>query len=712
MTAVLRVIALSCLVLAWGTAVAAEPESEPFPFVEPSNYGYTGLINMPDARIQADGVTTGGMGFSNPYAPIFATMTVLPRIELNFRYTRIIGVPTTLGPGFGDYKDKALDAKLVVLEESNWLPQLAVGTLDFHGTRLLPAHYFVASKRVGPLDLTVGYGQQRMDGLFGGLRYQPAWAPGWGLVLEHDAFDYPNDYGANQSRAQDRNGGLTPGLEYRHGVWGFRVSAEDGRPGGRVSLSIPWGESTLVSKTGESLPLFEAQSGSAALPRAEWGDDSPALRDLHLELRRQLFQNVRLALLPDGTLEARLEHRRFSHTGRAVGRAARTLLLMGPTDITGLRITYWSGSLPIATYQFTDIAALRGYFDGSVSPAAFEPSVKVTYASPEATRRIEEFQLDLSPDSVSSGDLTVQSMDMKAGVPLAFTKQTGDGSGFYLRPFRLNTLFNDPSGVLKYDLYSELNWGRSFGDETFLYASARLSLVENISDATSVLPPSNVPTVRGDYGDYLDAGPLKLDTLMLVKYWHLDERLYARASAGFYDTMFAGAGGEILWLPRRGNWAASFSLEAVRKRDYDLFALQDYSTVQAYATLHYRIPSYGITLSAMGGRFLARDEGVRLEFVRELPSGFRFGLYYTVTNADLQTYPGSPGNPYHDKGAFLSIPFGALLDRDTRSTSDHSLSPWLTDVGQSARGPSLYRHVERTLMLNHQYYNPLSYFGY
>src|SRR6185503_1076209 len=166
-----------------------------------STTGQTGLINMPDARIAPDGTLRFGFSYADPYVAPWTSITFLPRIEVSGRVTRIMGVPgfTDAGTDYGDFKDKAFDGKAVLLEEGTWWPQFAVGGQDFIGTRVFPAWYAVASKRLGDFDFTLGYGGDRIDGVFGGVRYRPSALPGWALVAEYDANNYPQDFGAAMS---------------------------------------------------------------------------------------------------------------------------------------------------------------------------------------------------------------------------------------------------------------------------------------------------------------------------------------------------------------------------------------------------------------------------------------------------------------------------------------------------------------------------------
>ena len=98
---------------------------------EPSITGQTGLIAMPDARIDPDGTWRTGYSFANPYTAVWTSLTALPRLEGSLRYTAIRGVPGFTDPeragSYGDFKDKSFDAKFLLLEEDGLWPAVEIG---------------------------------------------------------------------------------------------------------------------------------------------------------------------------------------------------------------------------------------------------------------------------------------------------------------------------------------------------------------------------------------------------------------------------------------------------------------------------------------------------------------------------------------------------------------------------------------------------------
>ncbi len=675
---------------------------------EPNTTGQTGLINMPDARMEEDGGLRFGVSYFRPYLPIWASISMLPRLELSGRYTTIRGLSSGLGQGFGDYKDKAFDAKALLVREDRWLPSIALGTLDFTGTGVFSVDYFgVASKRFGNTDYTLGYGVDRINGFFGGVRSRSPWVRGLSFVVEYDANDYKRDFRASDSGADTREGGWTYGVEYRRGWLGAQLSLQDDDVGVNTFVSIPLMQEEFVPKLDEPDPYTEN------LPRAsidQWQADTGYAARLARALVDHNYKNIRLGF--DGhTLSASLTNTRISLTGRAVGRAARILLAHSPEGTKALRITYTTEDMRALTYDFTNTRKLGRYFNGLLSRSQLDQYLHINYASPLRKTGFSADEIALPVDEDPGFSAALRRSD--EGHLLSFRQETGDLTSFQLVPFNVGIFFNDPNGAARFDLYTTANHSWQLGRGRFLESSVRLSLYENVSNVSEE-SNSTLPHVRSDIAQYLqDGGRFKLSKLLLNQYLQPAERVYARLTAGIYEMMFAGSGGQILYLPAEGDWAADLSVDWLRQRDTDgAFEFRDYDTVTALGAFHYRLPGWGLTGTARVGRFLAKDKGVRFELKRRFRSGVTFGAWYTLTDGDDETPPGSPGDPYYDKGIFASIPLGSMLTKDTKARSNFSIRPWTRDVGQMVVSPGdLYTSFERTLMLDNADYGVGSQLG-
>jgi membrane-associated phospholipid phosphatase len=652
---------------------------------------------MPSAWVEADGTISTGYSYDQPYGSFWATATVLPFLQMTGRYVSITGIPGftnvrgDYGSNYGRYKDKVVDAKLRLLSGSGWLPEVSVGATDLLGTELFKGQYIVASKILGSarnIEASIGYGRKRPEGVFGGIRWVPLSMPNWAVVAEYDANDYKKDFRADQTSAGQRDKGPAVGLEYRWGWLGAQVARHRDHFSANAYLAIPFSAREFVPKLYEPAP-FDPKKAPARVSAAEWQNSANHGAELAQALVQQDFKNVRVEL--DGNvLKLTLTNNRISNTGRAVGRATRTALAFAPEGTRAIHVTYTKLEQPIATYEFQDLQRLTDYLTGLTDRDAFLQTVLVRYSTP--ADRIEDHQSLLAAVREEGSGLAVQAG--QDGNIVQVVSEDREANRFKVIP-KLGFFFNDPSGALRYEVAAAANYDKRLGQGTYLNSAFKLNLFENVSGVTQA-SNSLLPHVRTDIAEYKRGGRFKLNKLMLNQYLTLDERLYARVSGGLYEEMYGGVGGQVLYLPKASHWAADISVDALQQRGYKgWFDKIDYKTVTALGALHYKLP-YDITATARAGRFLARDDGVRLEFKRRFPSGVEIGAWYTKTNGKDITSPGTPTNPYNDKGIFLSIPLNIMLPSDTQATAGMTLAPWTRDVGQMVTSPGdLYELFEQ-----------------
>ncbi len=128
------------------------------PFTYPSNWGGTGLMEIPTARIMKE--NSFRVGFTNikPYSYYFGAISPIKRLEIDGRVTTF---SNTTFKGQSSTKDKTVDLKYQFLSEGKYTAALALGIMDPHGTRISPSQYIVASKQIYPFDFTLGFGNGR-----------------------------------------------------------------------------------------------------------------------------------------------------------------------------------------------------------------------------------------------------------------------------------------------------------------------------------------------------------------------------------------------------------------------------------------------------------------------------------------------------------------------------------------------------------------------
>lgn len=657
---------------------------------------------MPDARIEPDGTLRIGADYADPYANFGASAVLLPRIEVHGGVSIIKHIPgfanNKVFSDFGDFKDKSTGLKALLLQESDHLPAVALGVEDPIGTGLFRSQFLAASKRFGPLDATVGVGRKRIDGVFGGARYRLPVEGNWSLVLERDANNYAKDFSALETGVAGKGKRNTSyAVEYKWGWLEAQLSSQRGGTHGfAFHVAIPLNEKEYIPKFQEPAPYSEIRPRPTA---EQWNSDSSHRRRMVEALLKQDFKDVRIRFTETYRLEAVFTNTRISKMSRAVGRAARTILLLAPVETREIAITYTVNDMPVATYAFVDPDKLQRYFNGMLSRKDLVNYVSIAYAEPGSDKGGE--------------DLTAlaEGMEEQAGMHVRYSGETGDIISLQKEDFSLNrinlrplvtTFLNGPQ-AFQYSVLAAATYDKKLAHGTFLHLQATYPLLDTISSGGVVKSDSLLPHVRSDFGDYRAVRRFKLEQAFISQYFQPAERIYGRVSAGLYEETFGGLGGQIYYYPRNVSWSADLSVDAVKKRNtVGWFGFRDYENVQALASVHYRLP-YNATATVRAGRFLARDNGVRVEFKRRFRSGVELGGWYSYTDAKDLTGPAlnEGGGPYRDKGIFASIPFDIMLPKDTAARGNLSLSPWARDVGQMVRSPGdLHDILEQPLVIN------------
>jgi len=133
-----------------------------------------------------------------------------------------------------------------------------------------------------------------------------------------------------------------------------------------------------------------------AKPASEqWAADARDYEQRLIEaLYRQEFRNIRVAYDASRRLSVTLSNDRIHPISRAVGRAVRTALGLGPLDMRKIHVTFAGRADPLVTYDFLDLARLERYFNGAISAAQLADSVAVDYLDPSAREKDPLARLD------------------------------------------------------------------------------------------------------------------------------------------------------------------------------------------------------------------------------------------------------------------------------------------------------------------------------
>ncbi len=672
LAACMRCMLIGCLFLLIVNLVvpAGSAGASDRPFIGAANWGGTGLYEIPNARILEDGVFRLGYGRADPFGWYTVGMGVLPWLEISGRYTEIEDRPTNLGDGaFGDYKDKAVDLKFQLLGESGSFPALAAGIHDAQGTRLFPAEYLVASKRLGPLDFTLGVGTGRLGGgateagdralavlskeglksagPFGGIE--------WGvhervnLMVEYNPVDYEKDPRLGTTKEQP----VPEGADWSVNI-GARIEVFDG-----FEVGVSWQRGDTLGVSAH----FNLMLGKSILPKQPdppvWKTiEAPPFSEENAGARMEAILEeihqigfTRAAVFTDGRfLTAEFENTKYLSNEKAAGRVLRVLLAHAPAGIERIEAVIAKRRMPMSR-----ISIRPGHFDdyllGKMRPDIFAELIKM--------------------ETVSSGYLDGRRIMAAAGNNRMLDFDWG------IKP-EVDTYLNDPSGVFQYRVGIK-PWAQAqLWKGSALQASYMIPFVSNV-ESSNIPPPD---AVRSDSWKYL-GDESSLSSLVYDQTLRLSDRVFGRVTTGYLEPMYAGVGGELLAFPGKGNIAFGVESDWARKRipgtAVELDDDEDYYTILGNAYFRFAPFDIDMTLRAQYGRFLGGDTGWRFEAKRSYPdTGLEIGAWYSITDTDHFLADFNRG--YNDKGVFIRLPARMFTLRETSVMYNYSFKPWSRDV--------------------------------
>lgn len=661
----------------------------------PVTYNYLlqgGYFNMPSARMGQDGELGAGYSLVPPYRSYNLRCQLMDRLEVsgNYRIFKGIKDPAFGRMGFGDFAEKGANLKLCLLhpEDSQYrLPGIAIGLEDFIGTRGFHSKYIVLTQVVldRNLEMTLGYGADRIRGFFGGISWMPFRQSRFDLLqqltlsAEYDATPYKDVEIEKHPKGRQKKSPINFGLKYR--LWDFfdfSLSYVRGHTlAGSVSASYNLGTTKgIIAKVNNTLP-YKAPVNTE--PLGVLRPEDMLAQDLVYAMQNQGLELMKAELsfdeCNDLLLTLHVINTKYRLEREVRNRLNHLLANLIPTNIDRVIVVMeWEG-LPVQEYHY-----------------------EMEYVWKYANREIGPFELEvLSPMREVS-----PSRAPALGQRTIFEKRM-DLWNMEIFPKTLS-FFGNSRGKFKYGL------GVSVGINGFLpqnyYYSIRLGYIlwNNLGHQTGIdkLNPSKLPNVRTDIIRYLEREGVTVDEAYLQKNWNLGRGWYTRLSGGYFEEEYGGIANEFLYYPVGSMWALGIEGAYLKKRTYggrlgftdkvrqlhgDKPFYRNFQPSQYFLNLYYEWQQAKIDFKLSAGKFLANDFGGRFELARYFPSGMKISIWYTLTNGHDKIN----GSIYHDKGFCISLPFDIFYTSSERSRWSYGMSAWLRDVGVIAEtGEHLY----------------------
>ncbi len=648
-----------------------------------------GYFNMPSALMGDEGEIGVGLSYVPPYHMYSLRFQFTDRIELsgNYRVFRGIDDPILSPHGFGDKSDKGINVKFALLTEKdtqNTLPSIAFGLEDFVGTKSFKSNYVVATKSFLKFnaEASIGYGNRRIRGWFGGISWFPFLRIGnrytrdLAFVAEYDAIPYKSKRWEPHPDGHKSRSQINYGVKYRlFDSFDFSSSYIRGEKFAfSISTFYNFGYTEgLQCKRDNPLPCKASPSGPLEL-------DDALVTNLCPPLENQGFQLVEAWLsencFNEKTLRLTITNNCYRYECDVRRRLNDLLAALIPTDIAYVVVTIKTMGLPIQEYHYL-MAYVRLYGNDKVGP------YELRVLSPLCDVEFENTECDQL---------------------LFYQKQRLWNVDLYPR---YASFFGSSTGKFKYALGVNLGLNGYLWKNVNYFILLGYNVFSNLYDLKDMdrLNPSQLINVRTDIVNYLKRDGLHVDEAYLQKNWNLGKGWFSRVSFGYFEVEYGGIASEALWYPANSHYAFGIEAAVVRKRCYTGLGFSDsvrklhgfhpsyqrFLGTQGFVSAYYHADPMDMDFELKAGKFLANDLGVRAEISRTYPSGTRVYVWGTFTNGNDKIN----GRRYYDKGIAISIPLDILYTYTSKSRWIYSMSAWLRDVGVSAyTGKTLYRLIQ------------------
>lgn len=659
-----------------------------------SNYGTIGLIQNPSARFNEEGSISFTWSSNEPYLRGSFVAQPFNWLEVAYQYTDVnnqLYSDNFAFSGSQTFKDKSFDAKFKLLDEKYYLPALAVGLRDLAGTGIFSGEYVVASKLVKNIDFSLGIGwgilsgneienpliriDQRFArrgryaetdsqggefsfnsffkgqaGIFGGFEAFIPKFKNLRLKVEYDATNYKLE-GFEELESKTR---FNVGLVYPFSKYG--------------QLKMGWVRGNTFNFGFSFSGYFKSRN--PYIPKSDKVQkikNAEIIKKLNSKNQEYLYLTA-LKYLQDnkiylqtadvtdqGSLDISYSQSKYRSVPMVTGRAIKILDQIAPDNINSFNLINLNADLELHSIHI-DRKIFNRHQKFNNHQLLLDT---VSIDNNISLRKNHAFQ----PKTILPTHIWKLSPNLRS--------QIGGPDGFFF-------------GDLAMGVHSEFIIQKNFS----IMSEVSVGLVNNL-DKLKLKSDSVLPHVRSDVVMYLkESSDIHIDRIQANYFFKPSDNIFTKISAGYLETMFAGFGFEALYRPFESNYAMGVEAWRVQQRSYEmLFNFRDYKTTTGHLTLYYREPRSNILLKLKGGRYLAKDSGVTVDFSRRFDSGFVVGAFFSQTDISKEEF----GEGSFDKGWYFHLPIEVFLTNYTRGMTGFGLRPLVRDgAAILSHGHTLY----------------------
>ena len=616
----------------------------------------------------------------------FGTITAYPFnwLEASYFYYRPVEL-NWLGNDPGLYLDKGFNIKFIHRSENKKIPNIAIGFDDFAGTGYFSREYVVSTYEIENIQISLGVGWGKFAAensfenplsffsdtfknrprisdnfnlggslgydqwfrghasLFGGIEYKISKLHGLSLKLELDPFNYMDFSANNRSDAayeiRKKDSDLNFGLSYALNK-NFSIEASFIK-GNTFNMSFAFGitfDDRLNTKN-KFNPSIEERKDLTITSSSFYDELLKNLNQNNLFLQTASLSKNNDLNVAIATSDHRNAIRSSSYTAFISNKVG---------ELNNINLNIINVSHINAGVELNNISYIGNYLD---------EENEVPY---------EVIISNISLDSGNTNNYKVSEFRPKIKFPVLFSSTSpaivshvGNPEKFYYGGVNIQNI-------------SEIQFRRNI----LLSTQINYSIYNNITDSVSG-PGSSMQHVRSDIVQYLKEDDISISRMQLDYIWSPSKNIYAKLTAGILESMYGGVGGEILFKPFNSNFTFGAELFHVKQRSYDQkFAFLDYQTITGHINLGYFFNN-GIETNLSYGRYLAKDDGFTLDIGRRTKSGFKSGIFFTLTDVPADLF----GEGSFDKGFYFQIPMDILSKNYNGNYSTVKISPLTRDGG-------------------------------
>ena len=700
----LQTFSISVLLFYSSIVIAVD---EIFPLTS-NTTGGIGLITTPTARMSNDGEFSFGLSKDVPYSRLYSKMQFFPWLETVVRYTEGTYQPYQIGLA-QTWKDKGIDLKIRLLQESDNFPELSLGIDDIGGTGAFSSEYLVASKRYNNFDFTLGLGWGYLNGpkhisnplqfvsnflqdklskedsafggalnlgklfngddasFFGGVEYYTS-ITNLSLKVEYDSSDYEPIAGLETNYFEEGNlfeydSRINYALNYRLNL-GTRDKVDFSI--GLVRGNTLYANVNIHSNLNEEIKKkFIAPTEIINIPYLEpykqlTSDWQEYLSNTIMWQMGNVGFVTHKLIFKENELQAEISQGRFQNTVQAIDLASRILANNSPKNIN--KITVINIDQGIETLR---ASIPRKDLVQSVSNGPLD-------------ERLLQFNQIQNIENIKKDEIIVHNEYLYPN--------------FYweIKPHALGTLQHQERFYF-WQLEALIHTEYSIKQGLYFTTDIGINIANNYEDYYYHIPDGKLHHVRQDRRLYLTEGETGLRKMALDYVFQVSPNINGKMQFGYLEWMYGGFGGEMLYTPTNKRWGVGIDAYWVKQREFDQkFSFQDYSTVTGFLSYYQDIPFYNMRLKASVGKFLGKDEGIQIDISRRFNSGARVGGIVSLTDCDAACV----GEGSFNKWIYFELPMDMFyIQSNTRSKTGYAWSPLTKDAGTKVESGNLYNLV-------------------